>query len=188
MTQKCLASGWPIVDRYVDSGISGAKAIRPEFARLLKDARMRRFDCVLVWKLDRWGRSLQNCLETIQELVDLGVRFMVLTQPVDTDQSSAAGRFMLAMLGAVAEFEREMIRERVKAGMANAKRKGVVLGRRKRVIDKAEVLRLRLDGMSLNDIANRLGCGRGTVARCLPKMLPQLTHGPVLVPLTQAPG
>jgi putative DNA-invertase from lambdoid prophage Rac len=186
MQQKCLAHSWAITDRYVDAGVSGAKAVRPELARLMKDARMRKFDAVLVWKLDRWGRSLQNCLETIQELVSLCVRFMVLTQPIDTDESTPMGRFMVSILGAVAELEGEMIRERTKSSLQQAKRRGVVLGRPKCVIDKARVLKLREDGLSLNEVAKQLGCGRGTVARCLPKNLPQMSTIQPLVPLTPA--
>ena len=133
---------WEIADEYVDTGWSGAKASRPELDRLMQDARLRRFDAVLVWKLDRWGRSVADCVRSLQELASLGVRFLAVTQNLDTDQSNPMSRFLLHILAAVSEFEREMIRERVVAGIRNARTKGKILGRPKRAFRRDEALRL----------------------------------------------
>src|SRR3989442_7987551 len=107
--------GWTIVERYQDT-ISGAKSTRPELNRLMADARARKLDIVLCWKLDRFGRSLRDCLNNLHELDSYGVRFIATTQALDTDHRNPASRFMLHVLGAAAEFERELIRERSAAG------------------------------------------------------------------------
>ena len=109
--------GWNIVSTYTDV-ISGTKARRPGLDRLMTDARLRRFDCVLVWKLDRFGRSLVDCLNNIQILESLGIRFLAVTQGLDTDKRNPASRFLLQVLGAAAEFERSLIVERSRAGQA----------------------------------------------------------------------
>ena len=107
--------GWEIVDTYQDV-ISGAKASRPGLGQLMLDARARTFDTILVWKLDRFGRSLVDCLNNIRTLEDHGIRFIAVTQGLDTDQRNPASRFLLHVLGAAAEFERSLIRERTQAG------------------------------------------------------------------------
>jgi DNA invertase Pin-like site-specific DNA recombinase len=155
--------GWECVGEYVDTGWSGAKASRPQLDRLMADARMRRFDAVVVWKLDRWGRSVANCLASIQELTKLGVRWIAITQNLDTDESNPMSRFMLTIMAAVAEFEREMIRERVRAGMKAAKHRGKKCGRPKAVFDRQAAVELRASGLSVREIAQRLGVGKGTV-------------------------
>ena len=155
--------GWQVVGEYVDTGWSGAKASRPELDRLMQDARRRRFDAVLVWKLDRWGRSVADCVRSLQELASLGVRFLAVTQNLDTDQSNPMSRFLLHILAAVSEFEREMIRERVVAGIRNARTKGKTLGRPKRAIRRDEALRLRASGLSYRQIAARLELPFSTV-------------------------
>jgi DNA invertase Pin-like site-specific DNA recombinase len=159
--------GWTIVGEYVDTGWSGAKASSPELDRLMRDAAMHRFDAVLVWKLDRFGRSVRNCLDGIESLRSLGVRFVAVSQSIDTDESNPTSRLMLHVLAAVAEFEREMIRERVCAGVRNAKVKGKRLGRPKAVFDRAKAIQLQAAGMSVRDIAAVLEVGRGTIQRAL---------------------
>jgi DNA invertase Pin-like site-specific DNA recombinase len=114
---------------YVDAGICGARESRPALDALLKDARRRKFDLLIVWKLDRLGRSLRHLILTLDELHALGVGFVSLTEALDT--TTPAGRFQMQILGAVAEFERGMIRERVVTGLARAKAQGVRLGRRR---------------------------------------------------------
>jgi putative DNA-invertase from lambdoid prophage Rac len=116
--------GMEVVGEYIDTGWSGAKASRPELDRLMQDARMRRFDAILVWKLDRWGRSLAHCVRSVQELVSLGVRFLAVTQNIDTDESNPTSRFLLHLFAAFAELEREMIRERVISGIRMRKSAG----------------------------------------------------------------
>jgi putative DNA-invertase from lambdoid prophage Rac len=155
--------GWTIASEYVDTGWSGAKASRPELNRLMRDARQRRIDAVIVWKLDRWGRSVADSIKSIQELVSLGVRFLAVTQNLDTDESNPMSRFMLHILAAFAELEREIIRERVSSGIRNAKAKGKALGRPKRVFRRDEALRMRAEGMSWRKISDILGVPFSTV-------------------------
>jgi putative DNA-invertase from lambdoid prophage Rac len=159
--------GWEIAGEYVDTGWSGAKASRPQLDRLMQDASKRGFDAVMVYKLDRFGRSVRNCLDGIEALRAHGVRFLAVSQNIDTDESNPTSRLMLHILAAVAEFEREMIRERVCAGVKNARFKGKRLGRPKRVFDRQRALELRQQGRSLPHIARELGVGLGTVVRAL---------------------
>src|SRR5690348_14254162 len=159
--------GWMIACEYVDTGWSGAKASRPQLDRLMLDASKRDFDAVLVYKLDRFGRSVRNCLDGIEALRAHGVRFLAISQNIDTDESNPTSRLMIHILAAVAEFERELIRERVCAGVRNARQKGKRLGRPKRVFDRQRALELRQQGRSLPQIARELGVGLGTVVRAL---------------------
>src|SRR5215471_8514591 len=127
------ARRWTVTDEYVDTGWSGARANRPELTRLMSDARKRWVDAVAVWKLDRWGRSVADSSKGIQELASLGVRFIAVTQNIDTDESNPMARFLLHVMAAFAELERELIRERTVAGIRAARAKGKTLGRPKRV-------------------------------------------------------
>ncbi len=155
--------GWTAVGEYVDTGWSGAKASRPELDRLMRDASMRRFDAVLVWKLDRWGRSVAQSIKSIQELIALDVRFLAVTQNVDTDESNPMSRFLLHIFAAFAELEREMIRERVTSGLRAAKASGKKLGRPKRVFRRDVALSMREAGMSWRKIAAELKVPMATV-------------------------
>jgi DNA invertase Pin-like site-specific DNA recombinase len=159
--------GWNLVNEYVDTGWSGAKASRPELDRLMRDAALRRFDAVLVYKLDRFGRSVRNCLDGIAALGSHGVRFLAVSQSIDTDHANPTARLLLHILASVAEFERELIRERVCAGVRNAKRKGKVLGRKRVVFDRGKAVEMRKAGASVRQIAASLGVGAGTVHRAL---------------------
>jgi putative DNA-invertase from lambdoid prophage Rac len=168
LTEYVEHRGWELAGIYQDQ-ISGAKVSRPGLDKLMADARQRRLDAVLVWKLDRFGRSLIHCVSGIQELASLGVRFIATSQGLDTDESNPASKLLLHILAAIAQFERELIRERVSAGMRNAKAKGTrtgkPIGRPRRVFDRTEVLQLREVGLSLAKIAFRTGLGRGTIFR-----------------------
>jgi DNA invertase Pin-like site-specific DNA recombinase len=155
--------GMEVVGEYIDTGWSGAKASRPELDRLMQDARMRRFDAILVWKLDRWGRSVAHCVRSVQELVSLGVRFLAVTQNIDTDESNPTSRFLLHLFAAFAELEREMIRERVVSGIRNAKISGKSWGRPKRVFRRDEAVAMRANGKSWREIARFLGIPVSTV-------------------------
>src|SRR5215831_15278523 len=159
--------GWTIQDEYVDAGWSGAKANRPALNRLMTDARARRVDAVICWKLDRFGRSLVNCVSAIQELSSLGVRFIAVSQGLDTDQANPTSQLLLHILAAVAQFERELIRERVAAGMNIARANGKAIGRPRRVFDRQRALVLRQQGLSYPAIARELGVGLGTVVRAV---------------------
>jgi DNA invertase Pin-like site-specific DNA recombinase len=159
--------GWESVGEYVDTGFSGAKASRPELDRLVRDARRRRFDGVVVWKLDRWGRSLAHLVQSVQELSSLGIRFVAMTQNIDTDESNPMARLLMHLMAAFAEFEAEMIRERVKAGVKNAQAKGKRVGRPRRVFRRDEAIEMRAAGMSWRRIADLLQVPLATlVDRC----------------------
>jgi putative DNA-invertase from lambdoid prophage Rac len=157
------ARKWEVAGEYVDTGWSGSKANRPELIRLMADARKRRFDAVLVWKLDRWGRSVADSIKQIQELASLGVRFIAVTQNIDTDESNPMARFLLHIMAAFAELERELIRERTVAGVRTARSKGKTLGRPKRVFRRDEVMRLRGEGLSWRAISRHVGIPVSTV-------------------------
>lgn len=170
LTEYVSRRGWRSGGVYQDQ-ISGAKASRPGLDQLMADARLRRFDAVLVLKLDRFGRSLVHCISTIQELQALGIRFIAVSQGIDTDAANPAAQLLMHILAAVAQFERELIRERVSAGMKAAKARGTrtgnPIGRPRRVFSRDEVLRLRASGLSIDEIAGRVGIGVGTVVRVL---------------------
>ena len=107
LREYCARRGWEIVTEYIDTGWSGAKASRPQLNRLMKDARERRFDVVAVWKLDRWGRSLAHLVESGQQLASMGIRFLAVTQNIDTDENNPMARLLMHLMAAFAEFERE---------------------------------------------------------------------------------
>src|SRR3984893_11508646 len=154
--------GLTIVGEYIDR-ISGSKDSRPALNRLMADASQRKFDAVLVWKLDRFGRSLRHLVNALAELEALGLTFISLRDNLDL--STPSGRLMFQIIGAMAEFERSLIQERVKAGLRNAKAKGRRLGRPRAVVDEAEVLAMRNAGASWRTIAEKLGVGLGTAHR-----------------------
>jgi DNA invertase Pin-like site-specific DNA recombinase len=164
LTEYVQRRGWELVGTYQDT-ISGAKASRPGLERLMADARLRKFDAVLVYKLDRWGRSLVHCVNGIQELQSLGIRFIAISQGLDTDQSSPTAALLMHILAAVAQFERELIRERVAAGIKAAQKNGARIGRPNVVFDRIQVLKRRAAGESWRDIAAALKVGVGTVRR-----------------------
>jgi putative DNA-invertase from lambdoid prophage Rac len=126
----CAAKGWTVVEEYVDHGVSGAKKKRPYLDKMMAAAKKGTldFDAVLVWKIDRFGRSVQHLCNAVKELDEAGVAFISMTD--NLDMSTPAGKFMFHMLSAVAEFERELIRERVKAGLKDAAAKGHFPGRK----------------------------------------------------------
>lgn len=166
LTEYIARRGWELTGVYQDK-LSGAKASRPGLDRMMAEARARRIDTVVVLKLDRFGRSLVNCVAGIQELAAVGVRFIAVSQGLDTDESNPTSRLLLHILAAVAEFERELIRERVSAGMKNAIAKGTRIGRPRRVFDRQRAVDLRVQGLSFPAIARELKVGQGTVVRAL---------------------
>jgi DNA invertase Pin-like site-specific DNA recombinase len=166
LTEYVERRGWRLAGIYQDQ-MSGAKVQRPGLDALMADARLRKFDAVVVWKLDRFGRSLINCIAGIQELTAAGVRFIAASQGLDTDVANPTSRLLLHILAAVAEFERELIKERVSAGLKNARSKGTRIGRPRVVFDRQRVLDMRQQGMSFPAIARALGVGQGTVVRAV---------------------
>lgn len=158
--------GWQVVREYTDTGISGAKSSRPALNQLMNDASRRKLDAVLVWKLDRFGRSLRHLVNALAEFEAIGVTFVSLRDNLDL--STPAGRLMFQVIGAMAEFERALIQERVRAGLRNARAKGKRLGRPGAHFDLDRAIRLRDGGASLRQISRELGVGLGTVHRALP--------------------
>src|SRR4030042_5174745 len=159
------ARGWIIAGEYIDKGQSGAKDRRPALDRMLKDVRKRKVDLVLCWRLDRLGRSLKHLILTLDELQSVGVGFVSYNENLDLTTST--GRLMFQLLGACAEFERNLIRERVKAGLANAKAKGAKLGRPSPEFDEEELIRLRKSGLTIRGIAERLNLRKSFVHKTL---------------------
>jgi putative DNA-invertase from lambdoid prophage Rac len=156
--------GWTAAKCIEDVG-SGAKD-RAGREGLLKAARRREIDVVVVWRLDRWGRSLPDLVVTLRELIGLGVGFVSLTEALDL--TTPTGRAMAGMLAVFAEFEREILRERVRAGVARARKEGRPHGRPRTASLKADqVLRLKAERVSHSEIARRLGIGRTSVRRIL---------------------
>lgn len=145
------ARNWTATE-YLDEGVSGTKERRPALDRLLTDARRRRFDVLVVWRLDRLGRSLKHLIVTLDELHALGVAFVSLNEGIDA--TTPAGRLQMAVLGAIAQFERERIVERVKAGLARARAQGTRLGRRRQRINERDLERVA--GLSVREAAKAL--------------------------------
>ena len=163
LRQFADARGWQIAGEYVDAGVSGAKDCRPELNRLMADAKRRKFDAVVVWKLDRFGRSLRHLVNALAEFESLGIAFVSLTDNLDL--STPSGRLMFQIIGAMSEFERALIQERVKAGLRNAKAKGRKIGRPKANVDVCQIAALRAQGLSYEAIGERLGVSDATIRR-----------------------
>jgi len=171
LREYCERRGLEIVGEYVDTGISGAKERRPQLDRLLSDCRRRRLDAVLVYRYDRFARSLRHLVNALEEFRALGIDFISLHEGVDT--STPNGRLVFGIFASIAEFERELIRDRVKSGIAAARSKGKKLGRPRVVVDATQIARLRASGASWPSIARQLGVSVGTVyqaARSLSKI------------------
>lgn len=169
--------GWEAAE-YVEKASGKAGAARPELERLLADARLKKVDCVLVWKLDRFGRSLQEFVERVMLLDQLGIRFVAPSQGIDTDRRSPAGKLLMHILAAIAEFERELIRERVSAGIAEAKRRGKHCGRPLRVFARERALELRRKGMSWRAIERALGVPQATIRLAVQRAAQRCAESP----------
>jgi DNA invertase Pin-like site-specific DNA recombinase len=157
--------GWEVAGEYVDLGVSGSKDSRPELNRMMADAHARKFDGIAVWKLDRLGRSLKHLVTTIADLEHYGVLFVSLRDNLDL--STPSGRLMMHLLGAMAEFERSLIQERVVAGIAAARRRGVRMGRPKVFVSAMKVQALREAGTPWRAIAKKMGSSVGSCMRAL---------------------
>jgi DNA invertase Pin-like site-specific DNA recombinase len=157
--------GLSIHEEYVDQGVSGSKESRPALNRLMADAQKCRFDAILVWKIDRFGRSLKHLVNSLADLSAYGVTFISLRDNLDL--STPSGRLMFQIIGAMAEFERALIQERVRAGLRNAKAKGKRIGRPPQEVDSSKVLALRAQGLSWREISGQLRLGLGTVYRAV---------------------
>jgi DNA invertase Pin-like site-specific DNA recombinase len=157
----CAARGFDLVREYVDVGQSGAKDSRPELNILMDDARKRQFDAIVVWRFDRFARSTKRLLSALEEFRSLGIQFISYQENIDT--SSALGQALFTIVSAVAQLERDLIRERVTAGIRNARANGKKLGRPKSGVELERILELKALGQSLREIAATLGVGYGTV-------------------------
>ncbi len=158
--------GWHIVEEFVDEGVSGSAESRPALDRMLEQARRGKLDLVVVWKLDRLGRSLQHLLQVLDELQHQGVGF-VSVRDAGIDTTSPSGRLLLHLLGAFAEFERSMIRERVVAGVRRAQSKGKHCGRPRVELDLRPATSMLDAGYGLKAVASSLGISRTTLRRRL---------------------
>ena len=175
--------GWGVVGEYVDIGISGTKEKRPELDRLMAEAHRRRFDAVIVWKFDRFARSVSHLLRALDNFQALGIHFVSLSESMDT--STPAGKMVFTVLGAAAELERSLIVERVKAGLRNARAKGKRIGRPKVIVNASKVRALRDAGRSWSEICRETGLTKGTAQRSvsrLPKNHAQYVPGLMVTP------
>ncbi len=163
LQQFAQARGWTLAGEYIDAGVSGAKDSRPELNRLMADAHKRRFDVVCVWRFDRFARSVSHLLRALETFKALGIDFVSFSEQMDT--STPAGKMVFTVLGAVAELERSLIVERVKAGLRNARAKGKTLGRPRRDLDTNRIASLRAQGLGWKRIAVEMGVGVGTIYR-----------------------
>jgi DNA invertase Pin-like site-specific DNA recombinase len=153
------------IREYIDVGVSGAQRHRPSLDALMAEARKKRFDVVLVWKFDRFARSLKHLIDSLEDFHALGIHFISYTEGVDT--TTPSGRLLFHMVGAVAQFERDLIAERVRAGIAHAKAIGKRIGRPPAEIDVEQVCKLRAQNLSLRKIARVLGVPVSRVRRAL---------------------
>src|SRR5262245_23229960 len=154
--------GFEIIGEYRDEGISGSKDLRPALDRLMKDARARKFDVVIVARFDRFARSVSHLLRALEEFSHLGIDFVSLSESIDT--STPMGKMIFTVLGAVAELERNLIKERVHMGISRARKQGKALGRPKRIFDREKAQRM-LQTLSIRQVARELGVSRGVVER-----------------------
>jgi len=155
--------GWQIYREFVDEGISGTKDSRPALDQLMDDARKRKFDVVLVWRFDRFARSTRHLINALEEFKNLGIDFVSFQENIDT--SSPLGSAIFTIISAVAQLERDVIAERVKAGLRRAKESGRKLGRPRVAADADKIAALRAQGRSWREIAEELGISKGTAQR-----------------------
>ena len=155
----CMRRGWEVAADYVDTGVSGAREHRPALDRLLAACRKRLVDAVVVYRYDRFARSLRQLVNALDEFRTLGIDFVSLHEGVDT--STPNGRLVFGIFASIAEFERELIRERVRSGLAAARARGKRLGRPRTVVDATRIASLRAQGHSWAEISAELGVGQG---------------------------
>lgn len=165
LLDHCKRNEYNIYNIYKDIGESGSKESRPAFDLMLEDMRHNRFQAVMVWKLDRIGRSVQHLVSLFTEFKKRGIEFISITQNIDTTTSE--GRMFLGMLMVLSEYERDIIIDRVNSGIRRAKREGKHLGRPKTKINKFAVYRLKDEGKSIRVISKELELSTSAVQRCI---------------------
>lgn len=173
LTAHCQRQGWVVYKIYRDEGFSGAVADRPALKEMMADARLGKFNLLVVWKIDRLARSISHLLEVLTELKSLGIGFVSLTEAINTE--TAQGRMIANFLGSIAEFERELVVERVRSGMARAKAAGVRIGRPRAGFDVNEAIRLKQDGQSWSQVAKAVGASSATIRRVVTPLLKRAT-------------
>jgi DNA invertase Pin-like site-specific DNA recombinase len=169
LREHCQRKGWEIFHEYVDHGISGSKESRPQLNQLMADAAEKKFDVVIVWKFDRFARSAQHLLKALETFNIQGISFVSLTEGIDT--STPVGKMVFTVLGAVAEMERSLIIERVKAGLRKAKatgtRSGLPIGAARSEVSNEEIFSRVKAGESVSAVATSLGISRALVYKRL---------------------
>jgi len=178
LRQLALQRGFEIIAEFCDEGVSGSRDSRPQLDRMLQDAQRGKFQAILIWRLDRLGRSLQHLVRLFESFRVWNIALISFGEGLDF--STPMGKLFYQLSGAFAEFERDCIRERVRAGLRNAKAKGRKLGRPRVVVDSRRIAALRNGGASWATIAAQLGVGEGTVYR--------LAHASAKNPIGAAPA
>jgi DNA invertase Pin-like site-specific DNA recombinase len=163
----CKERGWNVAEEFIDSGVSGTKASRPALDRMMNQVRKRHLDVVLVWRFDRFARSVKHLVLALEELRQLNIAFVSFQENLDTN--SPLGNAIFTIIAAMAELERNIIVERVRAGLRRARAEGKTLGRPKSTVNEDELRHLRLQGLSLRDIARKMGASKSTIGRALAK-------------------
>jgi DNA invertase Pin-like site-specific DNA recombinase len=168
LTEFCRRRGWAVYQVYEDKGISGTKDSRPALDQMVKDAHQGKFDVVLVWRFDRYGRSTAHLLNSLNTFRSLNVDFVSLNEALDT--TTPSGRVLFTIIAAIAEFERAIIVERVRAGVKRAQANGVKCGRPRKGFDFKRAVELRRNGQSLRQVARQMGVSLSTLYRAIGRM------------------
>jgi DNA invertase Pin-like site-specific DNA recombinase len=175
LRQFAAQRGLQIVQEYVDHGFCGARARRPQLDLMMEDARRHKFDLVMVWSCDRLARSTKHLLQVLDELNGFGIQFLSQREAIDTD--GALGRAIIVIVSAIAELERSLIVERVRAGMRRAKLEGRRIGRAPLQVNRALLLRDRERGLSLNQLASTHRISKASVCRVLKEEREAVSRG-----------
>ena len=161
----CERRGFQVLDEFVDKGVSGSRERRPALDQLMIACRKRLIDAVVVYRYDRFARSLRQLVNALEEFHALGIDFISIHEGVDT--STPNGRLVFGIFASIAEFERELIRDRVRSGLAAAKAKGKQIGRPRVTVDAARIVALRSQGRSWSEITTEIGISKGTAQRAV---------------------
>ena len=167
LEQVVKNNNWELVDTYIDEGYSRTTTTRPELDRMMKDAFVRKFEMVITLELSRLGSSLKHMIEIVDKFKEKKIQLFIVNQQIDT--SSATGYMFFSIMTSIANYERELISERVKSGLENAKRKGVVLGRKTNLTPEVEekIIQLKKEGVGYNTLAKRLSVSVKTIRKVL---------------------
>ena len=167
LEQVVKNNNWELVDTYIDKGYSRTTTTRPELDRMMKDAFVRKFDMVITLELSRLGSSLKHMIEIVDKFKEKKIQLFIVNQQIDT--SSATGYMFFSIMTSIANYERELISERVKSGLENARRKGIVLGRKTNLTPEVEekIIQLKKEGVGYNTLAKRLSVSVKTIRKVL---------------------